>query len=142
MSDERTPPAPDRLPTLTEILQLGPRGEMAPAAPSPAPPPIPLPSCSPDTPSPLDVAALEQRVLAELVQRIDARLEARLRETLAPALARAADGLIRDVRGQLMPALAEMVGDAVAQALAADRAHGPPLPGAPGAPGAPSVWPE
>lgn len=113
MSDERAPPAADRLPTLTEILELWPQGEPVMSVPE-------GPAEAPSAP-PLDVAALEQRVLAELAQRIDTLFEARLREALAPALARAADGLIRDARAELTPALAEMVSAAVAKALAAPR---------------------
>ncbi len=54
-------------------------------------------------------------MLRELQPRIDALFEARLREALAPALARVADGLIRDAREELAPALAELVRDAVAR---------------------------
>jgi alkylhydroperoxidase family enzyme len=56
-------------------------------------------------------------VLRELQPRLDEMLETRLREALAPALARAADGLIRDARGELAPALRDLVQAAVARAL-------------------------
>ena len=48
-----------------------------------------------------DEARLSQRVLAGLEQQIDLMLEYRLREALAPALARASDTLIRELRVEL-----------------------------------------
>lgn len=154
MIDQRLRPAPDRLPTLTEVLELGPGsgGELElPEAAEPAiasdagldlaslgRPTVELPlltdalndevrslpsAALPLPPSPIDEAALVHRVLGEVQPRIDALFEARLREALAPALARAADGLIRDVRADLAPALAEIVRDAVARAMAAPRAE-------------------
>ena len=60
---------------------------------------------------------LSAEVLFELEQRIDSLFESRLREALAPALARAADGLIREARQELSGALRTMVEDAVTRAL-------------------------
>jgi hypothetical protein len=118
----------DRVPTLTEVVELA--GEPAPPVP-PAPPavlaaepdtdeapaaalPEPVPEPAPSPPDPQALAAL---VLAELAPRIDLLLEARLREALAPALARAADGLIRDSRYELNHALQDLVREAVARVL-------------------------
>jgi hypothetical protein len=67
--------------------------------------------------SAVDAHALVQRVLAELGPRVDTLLEARLREALAPALARAADGLIRQARDELSLALRDLVVDAVDRTL-------------------------
>lgn len=65
----------------------------------------------------LDEEQLAERVLAEVQDRLDALFESRMREALAPALARAADGLIRDLRPELTLALRDLVHDAVARAL-------------------------
>lgn len=75
------------------------------AVEGPAPRPVP------------DVDAVVGQVLSELLPRIDMLLESRLREALAPALARAADGLIRDTRVQLAVAVRELVQEAVDRAL-------------------------
>jgi hypothetical protein len=69
----------------------------------------------------LDTQALTQLVLAELAPRIDALFESRLREALAPALARAADTLIRQSRDELTLALRDLVQDAVTRTLRQQR---------------------
>lgn len=93
-SDE-PPVSVDRLPTLTEVVELRPAG----------------------APTAVDAQALIEQVLAELAPRIDRLFEARLREALAPALARAADGLIRDTRAELSATLHDLVQEAVARVL-------------------------
>jgi hypothetical protein len=173
----RAVPEPDRLPTLTEVVQLASdpwaaaawaasaaqsvQSTPAPAtlaegfdsqvqpdpiqpAREPEPPESPVPTLllaevidtPTDIPSALPaapVAAAEPmtvapgpvrdedqitlEVLAALEQRLDGLFEARLREALAPALARAADGLIRDLRPELTQALHDLVHDAVTRAL-------------------------
>ena len=60
-------------------------------------------------------------MLADLQRQLDLMLEVRLREALAPALARAADALIRDARKELTGALRDAVARAVAQELARRR---------------------
>ena len=96
--------------------QPAPLDEKPPAAPAvavrpPAPAPIPV----------IDEAALTQRVLADLDKQLDLMFEHRLRETLAPVLARMTDGLVREMRNQLALSLREMVSRAVALEL--DRLH-------------------
>lgn len=138
---ERLPPPADRLPTLTEVVLVGDElvrvPPLAPGAPAwvTAGPPADdalvtpaqvldqglsaeslLASALPGGPG-LDAHALTQRVLAELGPRVDTLLEARLREALAPALARAADGLIRQARDELTLALRDLVADAVDRTL-------------------------
>ena len=90
--DDEPPPAADRLPTLTEVVDMA-------------------------RPAERDAAHLVDEVLAELAPRIDLLLESRLREALAPALARAADVLIRDARQPLNQTLRELVEEAVARAM-------------------------
>jgi len=60
---------------------------------------------------------LGAEVLLELEQRIGSALEARLRDALAPALARAADGLIREAKHELAQTLRELVDESVTRAL-------------------------
>jgi hypothetical protein len=165
--------APDRLPTLTEVVDLEPvlpvrgRRPAAPVAPAPAvpvtaapvqepevvadddwastlspptePPHMPLPiaaaagalkgdaggdagggatrAAEPSIGRTIPASELTAEVLFELESRLDVLFEAQLREALAPALARVADGLIREAREQLSQRLREMVQDAVAKAL-------------------------
>lgn len=116
---QRLAPAGDRVPTLTEVVELGhqqgagndvtftsaplQRAAAEPAAGSIA--------------APADRLEITAGVLAELQPRIELLLDARLREALAPALARAADGLIRDTREQLGTALQALVQEVVAKVL-------------------------
>jgi hypothetical protein len=113
MTDDATPEA-DRLPTLTDVLELGRDG--AEAAP-------PRAGAAVIAPQPVGVTGSElvDQVLAVLQPRVAALLEVRLREALAPVLARAADGLIRDARAELAPVLRDLVEEAVAQALRRPR---------------------
>lgn len=116
-------------------------GEEAPAAPAshaaapPAPgllehPPLHLYGSSADVLASsmisvqpeIDAQVLVGQVLAELSPRIDMMFQARLREALAPALARAADSLIRDTRDEMAATLRELVQEAVTRALQR-RAH-------------------
>ena len=62
-----------------------------------------------------------QRVLADLQRQVDLMLEYRLREALAPLLARAADSVIRDARGELASTLRDVVARAVAREMARHR---------------------
>jgi hypothetical protein len=70
---------------------------------------------------PVDEIQLVQQVLADVQRQVELLLEYRLRETLAPILARATDSLIRDTRSQLAATLHEMVARAVAQELSRHR---------------------
>jgi hypothetical protein len=64
---------------------------------------------------------LIQQVLADVSRQVELMLEYRMRETLAPILARATDAMIRDTRNQLVNTLHEMVARAVAQEMARHR---------------------
>ena len=93
----------DCLPTLTEVVEL------VGAARSLPPNIVPLARANDCT--------VGAEVLFELEQRIDSLFESRLREALAPALARAADGLIGEARQELSSSLRGLVDDAVVRAL-------------------------
>jgi hypothetical protein len=114
-------PAADRVPTLTEVVELD---SLFPTTQIPADetgldllealPPTANPAFEPVAPR---AAELSAEVLFELEQRIGTVLEARLREALAPALARAADALIREARQELAQTLRELVDESVTSAL-------------------------
>lgn len=91
----------------------------APAAP--ADPPL-RPAAGParTTALPTDTQLIQQ-VLADVSRQVELMLEYRMRETLAPILARATDTMIRDTRNQLVNTLHEMVARAVAQEMARHR---------------------
>ena len=105
---ERPADAADRPAETTPASAAPQAGSTAPAA---TPGAIQLP----------DEAELRQRVLADLQRQVDLMLEVRLREALAPLLARATDALVRDARNELAATLREMVTRAVAQELARQR---------------------
>jgi hypothetical protein len=67
-------------------------------------------------PTPSEVQ-LTQRVLADLQRQVDLMLEVRLREALAPLLARATDTLVRDARKELTAAMRDIVAKAIAKEL-------------------------
>jgi len=69
----------------------------------------------------LDARTIEDEVMAELSQRIDLMFEYRLREALAPTLARAADLLIREAREEVALTLRDVVSRAVARQLSRRR---------------------
>ncbi len=73
------------------------------------------------TPPALDEAQISQRVLAEVQRQIDGMLEFRLREAMAPILARTADALVRELRDELSRTMSDVVSRAVTQELARQR---------------------
>ena len=127
MSSSRPGP-PDSVPTLTEVVVLA----DAPAAEEEdeslqaetvfeaVPAESALPSAMASEP-PITEDQLVQRVLTDLQRQIDLMLEYRLREVLAPTVARAADALIRDARNELASTLHDVVTRAVTQELSRHR---------------------
>lgn len=136
MTPEKPPPG--TIPTLTEVVPWP--GAASPAATSPAPIPTPAPAVAPPAPvetppshaapavptppaqAPASVdkvteAELAHRVMADLQKQIDLMLDVRLREALAPILARAGDAIVRDARKELTNALRDVVARAVALEL-------------------------
>lgn len=94
------------LPTLTEVVECS-----VPPLAAATHVCAPLPGFAPGA---SDLAA---EVLFELENRVQHQLETRLREALAPALARVADGLIREARQELSSALHDLVEEAVVRAM-------------------------
>jgi hypothetical protein len=94
--------SPQRLPTLTEVVEVKP--PMA-DAPSPA----------------LGEDELRKLILADIQRQVDLMLEVRLREALTPALTRLTDALVRETRGELASSLRDIVARAVAQELSRHR---------------------
>jgi len=70
---------------------------------------------------PLDEELLVQRVLADLQRNADLMLEYRLRQALAPVMARLSDALVNEVREELVVTLQDVVARAVSQELARQR---------------------
>ena len=90
---------------------------MAAEPQEPLPPPVPAPE------SPLSEGQLTQKILADVLRQTDLMLEYRLREALAPALARVADNLVRESRSELASTLRDVVARAVAQELLRHRSR-------------------
>lgn len=78
------------------------------SAPVPASPPA-------DWPSEQQIA---QKVLQDVQRQIDGMLDFRLREAMAPVLARHADSLVQELRAELSRTLGDVVHRAVSQELA------------------------
>jgi hypothetical protein len=113
-----TPPAPQRVPTLTEVVPD------IPAAPvSPVPPHVEADILPEPTPAgaPVDEAQIAEQVLASLLPRIDGLFEHRLRDALAPRIARVQATLVDEMRLELAAALREVVAQAVADQVARHR---------------------
>jgi hypothetical protein len=120
------PVPPQRLPTLTEIVDWNPS-----SAPG-------QPDAGTGTTSSVeaDLAGgaaargmalrmpeqqLIHNVLVEVQRQVELMLEYRMREVLAPMLSRATDVLIREARAELASTLRDVVSRAVAQELARHR---------------------
>ncbi len=72
----------------------------------------------------VDEALITQRVLADLQRQIDGMLEYRLRETLAPILARTTEALVRELRQELSKTMKDVVARSVSQEVARQRSRG------------------
>lgn len=137
-------PHPAQVPTLTEVIDLDaplavpqvPAAPASAAAPSPAHSPAPAPAVrtppisldslpvlaeavSPVAFQPeVSEAQLAHRVLADVQKQVDGMLEFRLREALAPVLARHTEAIVRDLRDELSRTLKDVVARSVTQELA------------------------
>ncbi|MBH1986527.1 MAG: hypothetical protein I8H76_04340 [Burkholderiales bacterium] len=130
-------PHPAQVPTLTEVIDLSAPPVVSQAAPAAAPAPAPVTAPPVRTPpisleslpvlaeavSPAAVpgvseAQLAHRVLVDVQKQVDGMLEFRLREALAPVLARHTEAIVRDLRDELGRTLKDVVARSVAQELA------------------------
>jgi hypothetical protein len=117
------------LPTLTEVVELPASWRRASvggaATPPTAAPAVGGVASSFDAVSPalpeVSEQVLVQRVLTDLQRHADLMLEYRLREAMAPALARLADSLIQELRQELAATLRDVVARAVSQEVARQR---------------------
>ncbi len=142
---------PSRVPTLTEVVDLVPieaheataaqpeaAGQealqaskartdvIAEEATAPLPVTAPVPLAAPHLPPPgADLPShdeLVRQIMGDIQRQIDAMLEVRMKETLAPAITRFTDALARDTRAELGGVLKDVVTRAVTQALTKHRA--------------------
>lgn len=122
-------PPPQRVPTLTEVVELGePTPVLATASPAldvdlHVNVDLAAPALDAGAPPPaltLDDEAA-RRIYADLLRQVDLMLEYRLREALAPALRRATDLLVQDTRNELASTLRDVVARAVAHELSRHR---------------------
>jgi hypothetical protein len=104
------PDLPAPVPTLTELAPGEPGSD-------PAATWVPLTVGAAPAALPAQPAWLVQQVLNGVQQQLDWMLEARLREAMAPALARAVQAVIDESREPLAAALRELVERAVAQEI-------------------------
>jgi hypothetical protein len=107
MSGGPRPAPPQRVPTLTEVVQLAPPRPVQTLSDAAAPAAAPVQSV------PFDEAAIARRVLEDVQRQIDLMLEYRLRDVLGPMLARLSDALIRETRDELASTLRDVVARAV-----------------------------
>jgi hypothetical protein len=114
MNQDAKPPAP-RVPTLTEVVEVGVDSMLPVDAAAPSA------DAAPPHEATLDEADLVQRVLSDVQRQIDLMLEYRLREALSPALARLSQALVDEARDELASTLREVVARAVAQELSRQR---------------------
>lgn len=112
-------PNPAQVPTLTEIIDLQ---KPAPPVLLDALPVLGEVVVQPHEAAPvLSESQLAQRVLADVQRQIDSMLEYRLKEAMAPLLARHTEAIARDLRDELNRTLKDVVTRSVAQELAKHR---------------------
>jgi hypothetical protein len=119
------------LPTLTEVIEFAAPAVEPGVDAVGTPPSEPLaaevetdamPAAAAPAPA-IDEEQIVQRVLTDLQRHADLMFEYRLREALAPVLAKLTDALIHDVRDELAATLRDVVSRAVSQELARQRSR-------------------
>lgn len=125
-------PHPAQVPTLTEIIEVQAQAQAPASQPAPSPlvppvsairPPVPLDALPVlgevvSAPPAVSEAQLAHRVLSDVQRQIDSMLEFRLKEAMAPLLARHTEAIARDLRDELNRTLKDVVARSVAQELA------------------------
>ena len=114
---------PQRVPTLTEVVQLPEEPAVAEVAVVAGAGTLTAESllAAPVHAHAPDEAELAQRVLFDVQRQVDLMLEYRLREVLGPVLARISEAVIREARDELATTLREVVARAVAQEISRHR---------------------
>jgi hypothetical protein len=111
MSRPRTP-----LPTLTEVIEVGVDRLVPDTGPAPLPPEsVPIEKLASTSVEVNEIATAE--VLEVLWPRIDALLEARIREALAPHVLRLADDFALRLREELRGEVQALLAQALVEAL-------------------------
>jgi hypothetical protein len=110
---------PERLPKLTEVIDVA-KSDAAAQAQSVA---ARLAAARASQTPPASEDDLTQRILADVQRQVDVMLETRMREALAPALARLTDALVREARTELASTLRDVVARAVAQEISRHRSR-------------------
>lgn len=100
-------PNPALVPTLTEVIEV----DEIPASPA-------APQATLTDSQPLLEGQLTQRVLNDVQRQIDSMLEFRLREALAPVLARHSEAIVRELKDELARTMRDVVARSVAQEVA------------------------
>ena len=113
---------PSRVPTLTEVVEVN--DDLAEEVTGPAYCATEVAAAHSGTPSPTVLASepvntdlLTQQVMADIQRQINAMLEVRLKEALAPVVARLTDALARDARAELAKVMKEVVSRAVSDEM-------------------------
>jgi hypothetical protein len=110
------------LPTLTEVIEVSAPAVAAAPQPRLAEQGEVREADAPATTGPdLDEAQIAASVLLELQRHAELMLEQRLREAIGPALARAADTLVDELRDELAATLRDVVARSVSQEIARQR---------------------
>jgi hypothetical protein len=120
---------PSRVPTLTEVVEIGGdflgtghAGQSFTDSPANQLASDSTPSVEQALAASLpDADLLTQQVMRDVQRQIDAMLEVRLKEALAPVIARLTDSLARDTRHELTQVMKEVVSRAVANELRRTR---------------------
>lgn len=108
--------SPRAAPALAASTVVAPPAPVSSATQVSAPVSAPAPASPPaDWPSEQQIA---QKVLQDVQRQIDGMLDFRLREAMAPVLARHADSLVQELRAELSRTLGDVVHRAVSQELA------------------------
>jgi len=105
----RPPVSLDALPVLGEVVSTPPEPQAQPLPPTP-----PQQSVAPA----VTEAQLAHRVLSDVQRQVDSMLEYRLKEAMAPVLARHTEAIARDLRDELNRTLKDVIARSVAQELA------------------------
>jgi|GWRWMinimDraft_5_1066013.scaffolds.fasta_scaffold32940_1 hypothetical protein len=112
--------AVDRVPTLTEVVEWS---AVEPEVVRRIPAPVQVPVASESGPVQelariqLQATELSANLLFELEASVGLALEARLRQTLAPILAQAAEVMIHQAQKELSTTLRQLVDEAVTRAI-------------------------